>query len=1562
MSPINIDWNAIRPFNGSRANAFEELCAQLAFQERPAGSHFDRKGTPDAGVECFAVLADGSEWGWQAKYFDGLGDAQWPQLDDSVKTALEKHPRLLRYFVCLPLDRPDARIDGRRSAKERWDDHVKKWTGWASDRGITIEIVYWGSHELLERLAKPQNVGRLRFWFDIRGFDNSWFAARLDEALKTAGPRYTPKLHIQLPIAADLDAFGRTERFFDRVKNLARDIRKKLGNVRYSLPKASDPELGALFGDLSTKVQAILSEFAVVTTQPTGVLPFQRISELAKDADASLYKLDELLSEKERAPETGPSVAGADGTTKSRANNPFRDCRYRLGALSSELRTAREALDESDSIAGNSLLLLTGAAGTGKTHLLCDVSQQRVAAGKPTVLLMGQRFTSKAVPWVQALQQLDLPDLSAEAFVGALEAAAQAAGCRALLLIDAINEGSGRDIWPDNLAAFLAHAERSPWIGVVLSVRSSYEEILVPQEISDRAAHVTHQGFAEHEYDATRAFFVYYGLELPSTPLLAPEFRNPLYLKTLCEGLQAKGERRLPRGFHGITESFNLYLGAINSRLAQRLGFDPKDDLVVRALQTFAKALVSSEYRWLTRRDARKVVDELLPGRDFGRSLYHGLVSEGVLIEHIARHEGGADDEIAFIAYDRFADHLVAKVLLDEHLDKDNPAAAFLEKAPLAFICDKARYTPPGLLEAMCVQVPELTGQELISVAPKIIDHREIGDAFRQSLVWRAVSAFSEGTRDALNKVIRNQHDSDDTLDVLLTVATLPAHPFNATFLDRRLRKDLMPDRDAWWSTYLHRAWGEHGAVDRLVDWASSAAPSTALEEEAVDLTAMALTWMLTTSNRFLRDRATQALVNLLTERLGSVTRLVERFADVDDPYVAERVYAVAYGTAMRSHDTTEVSTLAACVYARVFANRTPPAHILLRDYARGVVERALYLNADLAIEAERIRPPYVSEWPAIPTEDEIKPLLPDWTRGGYDDRDAEWARNHIGNSVMDDDFARYVIGTNSSPTSSDWLALRLEDPPWQSVDARIAGLVEGFSEKERSAWETFEAADDVVRQKQAEKTFALFRKAIDGDGSADGDADVSESGDADDSDVERAEEERGAAHAALMVALSDDHARRISALMAEKDSDEERGRPPHFELRQIQRYVLWRVFDLGWTTERFGEFDRYSIGYHGRDASKAERIGKKYQWIAYHEIMALVADHFQYREQYREEEGDKAYEGPWQISMRNIDPSCTLRALPGGTSWNGHSKSWWGTAIYENWGVPSDFHDWARYYGDLPRVEDLLRVSRPDDASNWLNVNGYFYWRQQPPADKESEDVERRELWYLVTGYLIHATDTDAYLKWAENVDFWGRWMPDPPEIWRMFLGEHGWAPASRYFQKPYFGDEGWTQPGHGCPVELRTCGVNYLREASGFDCSVNETYALRLPTSELVNGAGLRWSANGADLIDSVGHLAAFDPTAHAPGPSSLLLREDLMRDFLARAGLSICWAVLGEKRVTGPGLLDAKYHASMRISGAYILDEKGPIGFLKCMLSDREVAGAEDFGKPYHVIRTPGCGNKR
>ena len=59
---------------------------------------------------------------------------------------------------------------------------------------------------------------------------------------------------------------------------------------------------------------------------------------------------------------------------------------------------------------------------------------------------------------------------------------------------------------------------------------------------------------------------------------------------------------------------------------------------------------------------------------------------------------------------------------------------------------------------------------------------------------------------------------------------------------------------------------------------------------------------------------------------------------------------------------------------------------------------------------------------------------------------------------------------------------------------------------------------------------------------------------------------------------------------------------------------MLQRIMNMGWTVERFGKFDRNVNAYRnsGRGANKPERIGKKYQWIAFHELLARLSGQFQ--------------------------------------------------------------------------------------------------------------------------------------------------------------------------------------------------------------------------------------------------------------------------------------------------------------------------------------------------------------
>ena len=129
-----------------------------SYEPVPSSSVFVRKGTPDAGVECFLKMPTGEELGWQAKFFTSTpSPSQWGQVDSSVETALKKHPALTRYTISMAVDRPDARVDDQKSFLDRWNDHFIKWKGWVSAKGMQVDFRYWGTYEIAERLSREEH-------------------------------------------------------------------------------------------------------------------------------------------------------------------------------------------------------------------------------------------------------------------------------------------------------------------------------------------------------------------------------------------------------------------------------------------------------------------------------------------------------------------------------------------------------------------------------------------------------------------------------------------------------------------------------------------------------------------------------------------------------------------------------------------------------------------------------------------------------------------------------------------------------------------------------------------------------------------------------------------------------------------------------------------------------------------------------------------------------------------------------------------------------------------------------------------------------------------------------------------------------------------------------------------------------------------------------------------------------------------------------------------------------------------------------------------------------------
>lgn len=56
-------------------------------------------------------------------------------------------------------------------------------------------------------------------------------------------------------------------------------------------------------------------------------------------------------------------------------------------------------------------------------------------------------------------------------------------------------------------------------------------------------------------------------------------------------------------------------------------------------------------------------------------------------------------------------------------------------------------------------------------------------------------------------------------------------------------------------------------------------------------LATIALAWLFCTSNRELRDFATKALICILIDRINLVLRLLQKFKNIDEPYIKERLF-----------------------------------------------------------------------------------------------------------------------------------------------------------------------------------------------------------------------------------------------------------------------------------------------------------------------------------------------------------------------------------------------------------------------------------------------------------------------------------------------------------------------------------------------------------------------------------------------------------------------------------------------------------------------------------------------
>lgn len=989
---MSIEWDKLREFDGSVQNAFEELCAQVArIHSVAAGWSFTRNGKPDAGLECFARKGSGGLVGWQAKWHTtSPSDKQWNDIESSFKSALANYLDLDTFIVCLPLDRSNAR-GKRKLAMDKWSAVTAKWAEYAKRQGKSVALEFLGTSELFETLSKRDQAGRLRFWFGRESFSADWFRKRFEESWANNRRRYRPELHVPINAEEWSGALCQTREYVDQLKEAAGTVAGRLRALAELAKVKPLKDVVAAFTDAGRDLERLL---AGLPQSGEGELPHARMHEVWHRVSDAMQR---------------PVRVGSVGD-KSDRQKAWDYARYQLEeALHewSEFTHSKQPLIN----AGRAMLLL-GDAGQGKTHTLFRLADERTRRGEPVVVLCGVQFT-KGDPWSQMVASLGLT-CDRDEFLGALNAAGEAMRTRAIIVVDALNESDDPGIWRRSLAGMIEAVRNYPFLGLALSMRGEFAEAVLPETLTEKVIPtVMHRGFAGREAAATTKVFEHFGIRVPEVPMLDPEFTNPLFVLTLAEGLQRAGLDTLPRTAHSLRWVFDLWLDGVNRKLAlpAELDYDAKEQRVRAAVDALARAMYARGSKWLLAEDAKAVVDGVHPSASWSKSLFKALVSEDVVQRlQVFDYELGAISDRVRFTFDRFADHHIVRAVLSRYTSPTALRDAFVPVGEHASKPTGLRLDS-GLLRALAIELPEDARFhcELSAVLQHESVNAQVTQAIVDSVHWRSVESIGPAVVNLIRDDWRQERGKTMAaqsayIERLVQLATRSGHPLNADFVDAELRAERMAERDYWWSRPLTTLGDEERMVTRLIDWFHNA-NGRAVDEETARLAIVMLSWFFATSNRFVRDRATKAVVAVLSQRPRLASVLVDRFLAIDDVYIVERVLAAAYGAALRTTDSEALRELATTVHTRCFAGGELPVHLSARGYAQGIVDAAARRKLVPAEWAEQARPPYKSDWPAkISVKDDWRHL-----------REGDWSANRglraVARSIFDDDFSHYVIG-----------------------------------------------------------------------------------------------------------------------------------------------------------------------------------------------------------------------------------------------------------------------------------------------------------------------------------------------------------------------------------------------------------------------------------------------------------------------------------------------------------------------------------------------------------------------
>lgn len=806
--------------------------------------------------------------------------------------------------------------------------------------------------------------------------NDAWFLKQNREAISNLGKRYLPDLNVTLEIQKNFDIIAADDHFFEYLKNEAKGLLLALFKI-----SKDDPSLLQKRQEIVDTLKEMnnFSDFA-----KTNSTLLRLISECK---DYAFFEFEKRMLEKEQG--------DSDIYQKHMQINRYWDVYLEAIQLVQILNQKKLKMVETP------FMLLYGEGGIGKSHLIADTVVRRNQKLERSVLFLGQDFPEGCIIWTRFLELMQFSS-SIDVILQTMNNCAREKQCRILFFIDAINEGGGKCVWKDKLGSLFDKFLSYPWLGLVITVRKDFLRVIFEKELIEKygVTEIEHKGFGKLTNEAIQLFFEHYGISLKVMPYFPDEFSNPLFLRLFCEGYDKRSQKTAQVS---TKEIYRSYIDAVNSKMAEKYQYAEGINLVYEVIETFTLQSFGKQQRNRLDKDtAVGIVEKVAFKHHVSSRIYEFMISEGILADGI----DAGEKEYVFVIYERLADFIYATYMLQMIVDRTEPDEEIVDKINM-----------PGILEELNCMLPE-HGIELFERFPSLAEEKQMRNAFNAGILWRTDQGLiKKETKDYVEKVVVKNTDSRDVFyDNLVKITTYQTHPYNAMYFHKRLCDISMAQRDAQFME-LFNSWNEEGSsLNQLMQWCLQVAEKNAsADDESILLASMTLSWMLICTDNMLRDRVSVVLCQLLRGHIPVMLKLLQNFQAVDDVYVLERLYGVAFGIVTFEQDKEKIRELAVYIYKTVFDSEQVLPDILIRDYAKQIVCYAITIITDSSIDMNKVMGPYGSAFPEIPDDEKIKQYKLDYKKEGF--QDYQWAQNLILNSMQIDkheggygDFGSYVF------------------------------------------------------------------------------------------------------------------------------------------------------------------------------------------------------------------------------------------------------------------------------------------------------------------------------------------------------------------------------------------------------------------------------------------------------------------------------------------------------------------------------------------------------------------------